>query len=333
VSSNILLRRVSLILGLAVGLLLLVLALNSVDPAALLAALRATNPWFVLLALISVAATIGAKAVRWRLLFHPHEKDLRQSALVSALLIGQTINLLLPARLGELARAYLLGQNEGREKMLALGTIMVEKLLDGLALLLVLGVLFLVLPLENWLRISGALAALVTAVLLAAVLLLGKQRERMIGASATVARRVPWLGRLHLAEHLDSLAGGVDSLLARGVRVRLMAWTAAVWLLGATTNLLILVGMEIRVPALLASLLVLVVVHLGLVVPSSPARIGVFHYLCLLSLTMLGVEQGQALAYGFVLHGVVVVPVLLAGLAFLWRENLTLYRLVSEAQK
>jgi hypothetical protein len=70
--------------------------------------------------------------------------------------------------------------------------------------------------------------------------------------------------------------------------------------------------------------------HLGLAVPSSPARIGVFHYLCVLSLSVFGVEASLALAYGFVLHFVVVLPIIFAGLFSLWRENLTLFRLTRE---
>jgi uncharacterized membrane protein YbhN (UPF0104 family) len=173
---------------------------------------------------------------------------------------------------------------------------------------------------------------LVIAALLAVVLLLGGRRRRMLEISSKLTRRVPWLARLDLPEHLASLAAGVDSLLSTGARTRLIAWTAGIWVLATATNLLILVGMQIHVPFLLASLLVLVVVHLGLVVPTSPGRIGVFHYLCFLALTTLGVEPGQALGYGIVLHSVVVLPVLISGLAYLWRENLSLYRLVSEAK-
>jgi uncharacterized protein (TIRG00374 family) len=333
VGGNIFLRRASLAIGLALGLLLLVLALRSVEPAGLRRALALTNPWFVLMALLSVAATVTAKALRWRLLFYPENDSLRVRSLICALLVGQTINLLLPARLGEFARAYLLGEIEKRRKLHALGTIVVEKLLDGLALLLLLGLVFLVLPVQDWLRMSGALAALATVLLLAAVLLLTGQRQRILALLGGVGRRVPLPGWLRPEGRFASFVDGLSSPRSIGVSARLIAWTAVIWFLGAATNYLVLVGMQIQVPLVLASLVVLVVVHLGLVVPTSPARIGVFHYLCLLSLSMLGVEQAQALAYGLVLHFVVVLPVLVAGLVCLWRENLTLYHLVAEAEK
>ena len=129
---------------------------------------------------------------------------------------------------------------------------------------------------------------------------------------------------------MESLARGLSSLGSGRVNLRLLVWTAGIWLLAASTNYFILVALHIQTPLVLASLLVLVVLHLGLVVPTSPARIGVFHYLCLLSLSLLGVEESLALAYGFVLHFVVVLPVIFAGLLCLWKENLSLYRLLAE---
>jgi uncharacterized membrane protein YbhN (UPF0104 family) len=215
---------------------------------------------------------------------------------------------------------------------LALGTIVVEKTLDGLTLLLLLGILFVVTPVPTWLRLSGGAAALATALLLAAVLLLTSGRQRVVNASERLCQFVPALGRLGLDRRIGALADGLRSVQANGVQARLLVWTAGIWLLAGLTNYLVLLALDIETPLVLASLLVLTVVHLGLVVPTSPARIGVFHYLCLLSLSVLGVDESQALAYGFVLHFIVVLPPIAAGLVCLWKENLTLYRLVAEVE-
>ena len=326
-------RRVYLGVWLALGVLLLALAVRSVDPSALIGSLTSTNPWWVAIGLLTVAGTILANALRWRLLFYPSHEDLRMSTLVSGLLIGQTINLLLPARLGELARAYLVGEAEKRPTLLALGTIVVEKTLDGLALLLLLGVLFAVMPVPPWLRLAGGAAALLTVLLLAGVLLLTGGREWLADACERLSETLPLLERLGLKRRVGSLADGLRSLQASGVWARLLLWTAGIWLLAGLTNYCVLLALGIEVPLVLASLFVLAVVHLGLVVPTSPARIGVFHYLCLLALLFLGVEESQALAYGLVLHAIVVLPIIGAGLVCVWRENLSLYRLASEVDR
>jgi uncharacterized protein (TIRG00374 family) len=325
-------RWTYLSLGLALGTLLLLLALRSVDAAGLTSALAATDPVLLLLGLLTVGVTIVAKALRWSLLFYPQHRAQRWTVLTSAIVIGQTVNFLLPARLGELARAYLAGEAEGQGKLLALGTIVVEKLLDGLTLLLLLALLFVAVPVPDWLRLSGAISALVLVLLLLAVLLLTGQRRSLLAAMDRVGDVVPVLQRLGLSRRTAALADGLSALQSGRVNVRLLLWTAGIWLLAGLTNFLILLALHIEVPLLVASLVVLVVVHLGMVVPSSPARIGVFHYLCLLSLSLLGVEESAALAYGFVLHGIVVLPVIVAGLLCLWKENLSLYRLAAEVE-
>jgi uncharacterized protein (TIRG00374 family) len=323
-------RWAYLVIGLALGVVLLVLALRSVDPAGLMAALASTDPFLLCLALLTVGLTVVAKALRWRLLFYPRHGTQSRGTLLSALLMGQTVNFLLPARLGELVRAYVVGERGGQRKLLALGTIVVEKVLDGLMLCLLLACLFLVLPVPDWLRLSGAASGLALAVLLMAVLLLTGQRGRLLSAMGRVDQAVPVLGRLGLSRRTATLADGLSSLQSRQVNLRLLVWTLGIWLLAGLTNCVVLLALDIEVPLLLGALVVLVVVHLGMVVPSSPARIGVFHYLCLLSLALLGVDADLGLAFGFVLHSVVVLPVIIVGLLCLWRENLNVYRLLRE---
>jgi uncharacterized protein (TIRG00374 family) len=323
-------RWAYLVVGLALGVVLLVLALRSVDPVGLTAALASTDPLLVCLALLAVGATVVAKALRWRLLFYPRHGTQSRGTLLSALLMGQTVNFLLPARLGELVRAYVAGDGAGQGKLLALGTVVVEKVLDGLMLILLLACLLLVLPVPHWLRLSGAASGLALVVLLLAVLLLTGQRKRLLGAMRRIDQAVPGLGRLGLSRRTAALADGLNSLQSRQVNLRLLLWTVSIWLLAGLTNYLVLLALGVEVPLLLGSLVVLVVVHLGMVVPTSPARIGVFHYLCLLSLALLGVDADLGLAYGLVLHSVVVLPVIFVGLLCLWRENLNVYRLLRE---
>jgi uncharacterized membrane protein YbhN (UPF0104 family) len=227
----------------------------------------------------------------------------------------------------------VVGERAGERKLLSLGTIVVEKLLDGLMLSVLIVLLCVVLPVPHWLRLSGAASGLVVAMLLLAVLLLTGQRGRLLGAMERVDRAVAVLGRVGLSRRTAALADGLSSLQSLQVNLRLLIWTVGIWLLAGLTNCLVLLALDIEVPLLLGALVVLVVVHLGMVVPSSPARIGVFHYLCLLSLTLVGVDASLGLACGFVLHSVVVLPVIIAGLVCLWWENLSVYRLLREVDE
>ena len=95
-----------------------------------------------------------------------------------------------------------------------------------------------------------------------------------------------------------------------------------IWLAALATNQLILLALDLRLPWT-ASLMVLVVLQVGITLPSVPGRIGVFEYLCILSLAVFGVAQAPALTYGILLHVVVLVPTTLAGLAAIWLLGLS----------
>ncbi|MDP2954634.1 MAG: lysylphosphatidylglycerol synthase transmembrane domain-containing protein, partial [Chloroflexota bacterium] len=147
------------------GTLFLFLALRNIRLPDLLGALTQANALFLIAALGSVVATSLAKAIRWKLLFYPRHHGLHLDRLFSVIFIGQTVNSVLPARLGEIARAYLVGELEKVSKSWTLGTIIVEKALDSMMLLLVMAALVPFVPLPAWIRTSGLTLVIILALL------------------------------------------------------------------------------------------------------------------------------------------------------------------------
>ena len=89
---------------------------------------------------------------------------------------------------------------------------------------------------------------------------------------------------------------------------------------------LLVVGLSLL---LSVSLFLLFVLRVGAAVPSSPGKVGVFQYLCVLALSVFSVDRTLALSYGVVLHLVVFTPMILLGTACLWKESLDLQRIAS----
>ena len=117
-------------LGLIVGGLTLWLALRGAAIGGLRSALGRAEVLWILLALGSVLLTVAAGVVRWRVLFHPEGAGLSWTNLAGAFLVGQMFNIMLPLRLGEMARAGWLSRSEDIAVGRVLGTIGVEKLAD-----------------------------------------------------------------------------------------------------------------------------------------------------------------------------------------------------------
>lgn len=306
-------RRVAQIaLGLFISALTLYLAFRDVDLDRVGQALLAARPGWVGLALLSVAVSSLAKAYRWKLLL----PDQPFGRLLLALLAGAMLNYYLPARLGDFSRAYAAGEpGEGRAR--ALGTVLLEKVFDLVAYALLFALLLLLIPLPTWASQPGISMLLAAAASVAATILVVYRRGHFL---KLVERALSWLPQSwqrFAGSRLQAGLESLDALQGAPALLGLSFWSAVIWLAALATNQLLFLALGLSLPWT-ASLLVLVVLQVGITLPSVPGRIGVFEYLCILALAVFGVAQSPALGYGLLLHLVVLIPTTLAGLAAIW---------------
>jgi hypothetical protein len=241
--------------------------------------------------------------------------------LFGILTIAQLVNGVLPAKLGPLVRVYLAGRGESEGAAFAFSTIVGEKLLEGTSLLIIgIGLLPLV-PLAEWLRPATWVGAVALLIALGLVLWAALRRDIAGRWMQAVLGRWPRLlgaARSALAA-LDVWRDWRNMLVLAG-------WSLLIWAMTAFLNQLLLWCLGINVP-LVAPLLLLVVLQIGVRVPSSPGSIGVFHYLSVVTLGLFGVERELALSYGVLLHLVTYLPPSLLGVLYLGRYGYSLSRL------
>lgn len=302
-------------LGLLVSGICLYLALTNLDYRDIGAALGQASPLYAGLALASVAVNTVSKAVRWKLLHGPTGQHIGLGRYLAVLLVGQMLNTLIPARVGDLSRAYVIG-GQGPGRVFVFGTIVIEKFLDTLAYLLLFFVLLLLLPLPDWVGLSAGRLLLLGGGSVGLVLLL-LQRRRVVGLVRRATGWLPEYIRVRVARVVQSGLDSLDVLRQRSDLVRLALLSALVWATAVLNNYLVLLAFDIDVPWI-AALLVLVVLQAGISLPSIPGKFGVFEYSCILALGFFGVDQALALSYGIVLHAIVLVPTTLIGLVCFW---------------
>ena len=306
-----------LISGLVPGIALLVLASRQVDLGQAWQGIATADPLWAVLALLAVLLTTAAKIARWRGLFPgTNPPDLIASG--RALLIGQLVNAALPARLGDLGRAYQIGARTGVSKATALGTIAAEKAFDVVCLLLCCAIVAAVVPLPPWLDLSLALVA--AGGLLCVLLALAWPEERLLVWAGRWPDRsaggLRWPSAGRVLGFLRRALAGLAALRQPRMALTAGAWSILIWALAAGTNYLLFQAFDLRL-SFGAALSLLVALHIGIAPPSSPGRLGVFHAIALLSLQAFGVERSPALAYAVVLHLVVYLPQLVPGAVFL----------------
>ncbi len=315
-------ERLQIMLGTAVSLCFLWLTFRKVDWPSTWQTIRHANPLLLAVALLTVVLATLIRAERWRLMFYPAHRHLRRTKFLSIFLVGQVINAVIPVRLGELARAYLVGEIEKVSKAQALWTTVLDKVLDSLTLLAFLLLLSFVVPLPAWLRQAGWMLSGGLGFLLALLILGALYQDAALKLISGLEVRYRWVARTHLSRLLQAVFTSLSLVGTPVLALGLGGWSLAAFLVAATTNWLTASALGLHLP-ISASLLLLAVLQISAVVPlpTSPGRVGLFHYLCVITLQIFGVQRDVALGYGLVLHILTYLPMAIGGPVCLWLEN------------
>ncbi len=313
-------------LGTLVSALFLFLALKDVPLGDVANALAHANYTFVIVAVGAMLLQSWLRAVRWVQLFYPLHKDLRLRQMFGITLVTQMLNILAPWRLGDLARIYLAGEIEKRSKVQTLATLGTEKIFDNLMLVaLLLGIpLFMTLP--PWLEETRAGIMILLVGLLAVVLALLLSRDTLL----ELLKRVP-ISSLHryVDQHAAIALASLEVFRRWDIHLGLQVLSLAVWSLGVLVNYLALLALNLQLPSI-TSFVVLAITLVGGYVPSSPGKLGVFQALCILALSLFGVDKGIGLTYGILLYLIAYGTPIVAGIAVVWWGGINLRRVSAE---
>lgn len=284
------------------------------------------NYFWVIPALLIYFVGVWLRAVRWRYLLLPL-RPIKSSRLFPVVVIGYMANNVLPLRTGELVRAYVLGEREGVSKSGTLATIVVERLLDGITMLLYLAIAALFFPgldpsFVNNARIAGLMLGAATLVLLALAII----PSIRMALTNFILRLLPAGIREKVAVLLNTFLGGLNVLQnARGIITALLL-SCLLWLCEAGMYVLIGIGFGLHVPPV-SYLLATAAGNLAALIPAAPGNIGAFDVAAAASIWAGGASIIEAGGYVSVLHVVLLVPITLLGFYYLWATGISLTRL------
>ena len=318
-------------IGLAFSVFFLYLAFRQVDIQKLTEALRNSNIPILILAVLIMFISHWFRALRHRYLLEP-VKPITNSSLFTALVIGYMANAVLPAHLGEFLRAYVIGKKEGISGSSAFATIVVERVLDVLSLLIIMGIVFWVYPFPKIIQLSAFITLAFTLAIIAFLVLLKLRPAIALYSLEVIARPFPKKIKDRLLELLDSFRNGVVGLKDRNSYLNAFILSVLIWVCYAGVFLAGFYAFDFialyNLPAG-ASFVVLVIVTISIVVPSSPGYVGTYHWLCMIALGLFGIPESPALGYAIAIHAISVIPVALVGVIFAMREGIR----ISEVRK
>ena len=293
--------------GATISIVALWLVLRGVDVGQTADLLSRAQPAWILLGALFLSTDLALRALRWQRLLRPIA-TVRYPPMLGYLLVGYLANNILPARLGELVRSHYLGDREGISRASALGTVVVERVVDLVAVVGIASVALLVLSIRGVLAGAVLVGAAVAGLFLVA-LALGIVAHRLPGADRARAAVERWP---QVREPATRLQGGLavagrPRTLAEALGVSAVAWTVAI-LAWAAIGQSIGVELSMGQAALLAS-----GVALASAIPAGPSNLGTFELAARAIGEVIGIPAESAFALGLIVHAAILVTTSVGG--------------------
>jgi uncharacterized protein (TIRG00374 family) len=321
-----------LLLGMIISAVFLYFAFRSVDPDELVSAFRTADYRYVIPAVALSLISIWFRAVRWRYLLNPVKK-ISLLSLFSATSIGFLANTVLPARLGEFIRAYVIGKKENISKSSAFATVVVARIFDGMTVLLFFAITLIRFSQSypDWLRNVAYIAFAFYLCALVFVITLRLRTDQATRFAAFVLKPFP----ARIADQATRLMNSfIDGLgIIRDFRSVIMAslYSILVWLPTATIIYILVRSFGIEIP-LYGAFLMLVIFVFGTMIPSAPAFVGTIQFCSVAGLSIFNVSQADALSFSVIFHLVSFLPITIVGFIFLFKEGYSLMELQTSAK-
>ena len=304
-----------ILLGIGLGIVLIYFSVRGIDFNETLTDLKKVHLGYAGLSLFFIILMQALRSYRWGVILEPMEK-ISQFTLFAVTSVGFLAIAAIPARIGELARPYLIAKRSSINMSSALGTIIVERVLDSLAVLTITVAVFILQDLPSWMFKSGILFFSLTMLVIACMIGLIWRRERAVKIIDRILRWLP--GKLaqkvnHVIHHfIDGfqVITDVNSLLY------LLLLSAVVWLVdvAAIYTLFLAFGFNLSV---LAAFVVMVILIAGIAIPTAPGFIGNWHYACILGLSLFGIAKPEGFSFALVYHFLSMIVVIILGAIFL----------------
>jgi glycosyltransferase 2 family protein len=313
--------RTLIVLILLAGLL--ALFLHNVDLRRVASNIVRARPEWLGFSLATMFVNLAIRSLRWQYLLEPLGEASFANAF-RATAVGFAASALLPARAGEVIRPFFLARHEHLSATGAFATVILERLLDLVTVLILLAAYVLLFGHEGGagsptlfaaVKWAGALAGLVSVAALAVLFMLAGNPERLGRTMARLERTLPSTFAGMIARVVEKFARGLGTIRRPKRLLVALAWSFPLWLSIDAGIWAVAVAFNFHIP-FTGSFLIVPLLVLGVAVPT-PGAIGGFHEAFRLGATMFyAVPNDAAVAAALVLHAFTIGPNLLLGLFF-----------------
>lgn len=306
-----------LLFGILLGVVLIYFSVRGINFDETLSHLKKIHLGYAALSLFFIILMQALRSYRWGVILQPLEK-IGQFTLFAVTSVGFLAIAAIPARIGELARPYLIAKKSSIKMSSALGTIIVERVLDGLAVLTITLMVVFLYDLPAWMIKSSIIFLVVISLMIGFIICLVWRKDATIKIIDRILRLLPWKLADKVSAVIHHFIDGFQAVTNVKMLLYLLFLSAMVWLVDVAAIYALLVAFGFNLP-ILAAFVVMIVLIAGIAIPTAPGFIGNWHFACILALGLspFNIAKPEAFSFALVYHFLSLAVVVVLGVLFL----------------
>jgi len=286
-------------LGIIISLFCLVAIFYFIRPQEIIAALRMVQYGYLVLCAIGIIAFLMIRAVRWRFMLN---NDAPWLTIFHIQNIGYLISTILPFRLGDVARAVLIGSVPPITISRGISTMVVERVLDMLFIVTLLPFTLASIDyIPDWMRIGARASGILAIAAIIILIVAANQRTIAVRIIARLLEYIPFLNSAAWTKRTDNFLAGLDSLTHLKDGIILLLLSIATWIPIILAYYATMLAANLE-PSMVMAAFVVCAAALSVALPSSPGQIGVFHAGVIAALQVWGQPEAASASFAFLYH-------------------------------
>ena len=303
------------ILGILISIVLVYLSVRGINLQDVFRDLKNIQLSYVIFFILLVILMQCLRSYRWGVILQPMEK-IDQFILFSVTSVGFLAIASIPARIGELARPYLISKRSSIKMSSALGTILIERVLDGFTVLAIAVIILLLTDLPPWMIRSSIIFFLLALGMFCFIIFLILRRDAALRLFNRILSKLPGKFAHKIDDLIHHFIDGFQVITNIKFLLYLFFLSALIWFVDVLAIYMLLKSFDFTLPVI-ASFVVMIILIVGIAIPTAPGYIGNWHFACVLALSIFGLAKAEALSFAVVYHFLSMAIVVVLGVAFL----------------
>lgn len=318
-------------IGLLISGLFIYLALRGININDLAASFKEADYLYFIPVILVIVLGHYLRCYRWGIILESLVKY-DQKRLFAIGSIGFMAVSMLPARLGEFARPYLVKQKSGVRMSATMATIIVERVFDVLALMVLMFMVLVKIDLPPIIFNTGITTLSVAFAVLLVLIFLAVKKDFSLNTIDIIVSKFPTRLAKPLKHLAHSFIEGLQILpdIKKTLYVSLLSFL--IWIVIGSSAYVLFFAYGFKL-SLINAFAITVIVALGVMLPAAPGFVGTYHFACVLGLKSFGIAKATALSYAIALHFLQMMPVIILGLIFLPFQKISLPGMIKNEEK